>query len=261
MFFNYTFFDIVASSSSVLKSPDVIRAWRLFFTRESRYNTTALLSFILSKNQNPADLLSVTSYDFYANLGVAYASYLTQHTSDDFVAEYLHALLQNEMSDQMGVVLCWFVISLTKQLVLLNKFTLLGTSEATILCPYLFIEIGKSLLKDSSSLSRSCILMLLSFLSSLPCDPLRSEEMKQWCTELRGTLPEMKDVGTYAMEEAESFLSLSDLCERDERFWIWSLTLPFFVENGFSLSSVLHVLSRVFWCLLLLMLIDGICGG
>ena len=224
----------------------MINVWRLFFTRESRYNTAALLSFILSKKHNPIDLLSVTSYDFYANLGVAYASYLMQYNSDDCIAEYVHALVQNEMSNQLGSVLRWFVISLTKQLILLDKSSLLGSTEAVILCPYLFVEIGKKLLEDESHLSRSCVILLLSFLSSLPCDPLRSEEMKTWSSDLLGTLPEIQDGSDYAMKEAESFVSLSDFCQRDERFWMWSLAVPFFIKSGLSLQNVLHVLSRVF---------------
>ena len=225
----------------------MIDVWRLFFTRESRYNTAALLSFILSQKHNPIDLLSVTSYDFYANLGVAYASYLMQYNSDDCIAEYMHALVQNEISSQLGNVLRWFVISLTKQLILLDKSSLLGSTEAVILCPYLFVEIGKKLLEDESALSRSCVFMLLSFVSFLPCDPLRSEEMKAWSSDLLGTLPETKDGNAYAMKEAESFESLSDFCQRDERFWMWSLTVPFFIKNGLSLQSVLHVLSGVFF--------------
>lgn len=223
----------------------MINAWRLFFTRESRYNSSALLSFILSKKQNPIHLLSVTSCDFYANLGVAYASYLMQYNSDDCVAEYIHSLVQNEISEQLGAVLRWFVISLTKQLMLLDTSSLLGSTEAVIICPYLFVEIGKRLLQDESSLSRSCLLMLLSFLSSLPCDPLRSEEMKKWCSDTTDTLSEMKDANAYAMKEAESFLSLTDFCQRDEQFWMWCLTVPFFIKNGLSLENVLHVLSRV----------------
>ena len=112
----------------------------LFFTRESQYNATALLTSFHSRQLNPIHLLPVTSYDFYANLAVTYAKSLVRHTGNEVINDFFHALLQNEMSDELATVLRWFLIAVTKQIIFKHVASLIPSSRTVIQCPALFAE-------------------------------------------------------------------------------------------------------------------------
>ena len=217
----------------------------LFFTRESQYNATALLTSFHSRQLNPIHLLPVTSYDFYANLAVTYAKSLVRHTGNEVINDFFHALLQNEMSDELATVLRWFLIAVTKQIIFKHVASLIPSSRTVIQCPALFAEIGRALLHaNHSPLLLASELMIMSLVWSLPHDTL-SSELEQWCNGNWNELLGIQDITTYATQEKMALLTISDPCERDERFWMWSIAVPLFLHGNMSTEIVLDTLFQV----------------